>query len=503
LSPDGAIAVGERARLVELASLSDVHRVWADLQAHPPEGAIEIVAGARSVLIVLSDGAGRGPAPAVGRETSREVVIPVEYSGADLAEVARLTGLPVPEVVDRHCGVVYTVAFLGFSPGFAYLVGGDPVLNVPRLDVPRPSVPAGSVAVAAEMTAVYPQSTPGGWRLLGRTDTPMFDPWAVPGQPALLAPGDRVRFDPVASVGPAPVVRAPRLGSPEGPRVQILSVGGRLTVQDRGRLGWAHAGVPRGGAADRASAALANALAGNEAGEALFESTLGGARLRLMAPRPVAITGAPGPVTVDGMPARMNTALAVPAGAEIQLGPVQRGLHTYVAVGGGLDVEPILGSRSTDTLSGLGPGSLRPGDLVALCVSPGGTGRPPTASDVGQLPAPGDLVTVRALLGPREEHLGAAGIAALENTEFRVSSTSDRTGVRLDGPALPSPSSGVIPSEGMVPGAVQLPPGGHPVVLLRNHPPTGGYPVVAVVDDGDVDVLAQSPAGVRVRFVLR
>lgn len=498
-----AAAFGERAQLVELASLSEVHRVWAELRTDPPQGAIEVVAGARSVLIVYADGPDRRPTPAVGgRASRRDVVIPVEYVGSDLSEIARLTGLPVHEVVERHHSAVYTVAFLGFSPGFAYLVGGDPALNVPRMDVPRSSVPAGSVAVAAAMTAVYPQSTPGGWRLLGRTDTPMFDPWAG-GRPALLAPGDRVQFEPVESVGPTPGARASRLGSPAGPRVQVLSVGGRLTVQDRGRLGWAHAGVPRGGAADRASADLANSLAGNEADDAVFESTLGGARLRLLASRPVAVTGAPCTVTVDGIPARMHTALAVPAGAEIQLGPVERGLHTYLAVGGGLDVEPVLGSRSTDTLSGLGPPFLRPGDVVALGIFSGRPRRPLTLSGVREFPAAGDLVTVRARIGPREEHLGPAGMAALESAEFTVSSSSDRTGIRLEGPAIPSPSPGMIPSEGMVAGAVQLPPGGHPVVLLRNHPPTGGYPVVAVVDDGDVDLLAQCPAAVRVRLVLR
>ncbi|WP_421734849.1 5-oxoprolinase subunit B family protein [Cellulomonas sp.] len=198
---------GDDAVLVELADLAEVRALDDAVRAAratDPEAAaiVDQVPAARTLLLRVRDGADAGSLPVerwwagrtdAARETATtEVVLEVVYDGADLDDVARLAGLSVDDVIARHTGAQYTVAFGGFMPGFAYLVGLDPVLRVPRLDSPRERVPAGSVAIADEFSAVYPAATPGGWRLLGRCDVRLFDVDREP--PALLQPGTRVRF---------------------------------------------------------------------------------------------------------------------------------------------------------------------------------------------------------------------------------------------------------------------------------------------------------------------
>jgi KipI family sensor histidine kinase inhibitor len=194
---------GERGLLVEVEDLEMVHRLHAALRELDPPGVVELVPAYRTVLIVADPGQAEAlddlaarlpglelpPAEAVAGET---VDIPVRYDGEDLPEVAGLTGLEPEEGVRRHTAPEYTVAFLGFSPGFPYLVGLDPALEVPRRDTPRTSIPAGSVGLAGNQTGIYPTATPGGWQLIGRTEVTLFDPAREP--PALRAPGTRLRF---------------------------------------------------------------------------------------------------------------------------------------------------------------------------------------------------------------------------------------------------------------------------------------------------------------------
>jgi KipI family sensor histidine kinase inhibitor len=189
--------------LVEVDDLETVHRLHATLQALDPPGVTELVPGYRTLLVVahpeqagtLDELAAALPSlelPPAEAVADDPVEIPVRYDGEDLDEVARLTGLNASEVVRRHSAPTYTVAFLGFSPGFPYLVGLDPALEVPRHDTPRTSIPAGSVGLAGKQTGIYPTASPGGWRLIGRTEVTLFDPARDP--PALLAPGGRLRF---------------------------------------------------------------------------------------------------------------------------------------------------------------------------------------------------------------------------------------------------------------------------------------------------------------------
>lgn len=199
------VPLGERAILVRCTDLDTVHRLHAALLDRDPPGVADVVPGWDTLLVVARpedahrlDGL-RGelpgwPLPALAPARRRTVELPVTYDGPDLADVAELTGLTAAEVVARHSAPAYVVAFLGFVPGFPYLVGLDPALRVPRLPTPRTSVPAGSVGIGGDQTGIYPGPTPGGWRIIGRTDATLFDPAATP--PALLRPGDRLRFVP-------------------------------------------------------------------------------------------------------------------------------------------------------------------------------------------------------------------------------------------------------------------------------------------------------------------
>ncbi len=193
--------VGEQAVLAEVEDMAMVHRLQAAVRAARLPGVVEVVPGYRTLLVTtgspaeaaaVRDALPRLELPVPSQVVGRRVEVPVVYDGEDLAEVAGLTDLSEGEVVQRHTAPDYLVAFLGFAPGFPYLVGLDPSLQVPRRSTPRTRVPAGSVGLAGPQTGIYPQRTPGGWQLIGRTDTVLFDAERDP--PALLAAGDRLRF---------------------------------------------------------------------------------------------------------------------------------------------------------------------------------------------------------------------------------------------------------------------------------------------------------------------
>ncbi|MBE3000890.1 biotin-dependent carboxyltransferase family protein [Nocardiopsis sp. HNM0947] len=279
--------------------------------------------------------------------------------------------------------------------------------------------------------------------------------------------------------------------------LEVLAAGPLTTVQDRGRAGHADLGVGPSGAADLDSHTLANRLVANPPGAAGLEATLGGLRLRAHGDLTLAVTGAPAPLTVDGHTAALNSVLHVADGSELALGTPGRGLRTYVAVRGGIDVPPVLGSRSTDVLAGLGPDVLVPG--TRLPVGPAPEGMPGIdLAPVG--PVGASEVVLRAEPGPRADWFTGAALETLFTGAFEVTPRSDRVGARLSGPVLERAREGELPSEGMVAGALQVPPGGEPVLFLADHPATGGYPVVAVVCAADLPLAAQARPGTRVRF---
>jgi biotin-dependent carboxylase-like uncharacterized protein len=276
----------------------------------------------------------------------------------------------------------------------------------------------------------------------------------------------------------------------------VLAPGPMATVQDDGRPGWASIGVTRSGAADREAAALAGRLVGNAPAAAGIEVTAGGLRVRAGRTLLVAVTGAPAPVTVDGRPAPFAAPLTLRPDQVLGLGVPPVGLRSYLAVRGGIDVPPVLGSRSTDTLSGLGPAPLRAGDELPVGDL---LGEEPFV-DVAPVRAPSSRPVLRVLPGPRRDWLAPAAWTSLTGEGWTVTSDSDRVGLRLDGPRLERARRDELPSEGLVPGAVQVPPDGAPVLFLADHPVTGGYPVLAVVATGDLPAVAQLRPGDVVRF---
>jgi len=279
--------------------------------------------------------------------------------------------------------------------------------------------------------------------------------------------------------------------------LSVVRAGALTTVQDLGRPGHAHLGVPRSGALDTPAAALVNRLVGNPPEAAVLETTLNGCTLRPRSAVTVAVAGAPCRVTVDGRPVAWGAPVRVPAGALLDVGAALSGVRGYVGVSGGVAVEPVLGSRSTDLLSGLGPPPLTDGAVLPL----GSPTRPHTRVDVAPQPAPPTELVLRVTPGPREDWFTAAAVRTFTSRMYRVSAASNRIGLRTEGPALERALTRELPSEGVVLGAVQVPPDGRPVVFLADHPTTGGYPVIAVVRTADLPAAAQAVPGTPVRFV--
>ncbi|MCG7208010.1 biotin-dependent carboxyltransferase family protein [Streptomyces arenae] len=277
----------------------------------------------------------------------------------------------------------------------------------------------------------------------------------------------------------------------------VVRAGALTTVQDRGRAGHAHLGVPRSGALDAPAAALANRLAGNPPEAAVLETTLNGCALRPRSAVVAAVAGAPCPVSVGGRPAAWGAPVVVPAGELLEVGAVVSGVRSYVAVSGGIAVEPVLGSRATDLLSGLGPAPLTDGTVLPLGTPAG----PHARVDVAPQPSPPAELVLRVTPGPRADWFTPEAFRVFTSRAYRVSSASNRIGLRTEGPALERARPGELPSEGMVLGAVQVPPDGRPVVFLADHPTTGGYPVIAVVRTTDLPAAAQAAPGIPVRFV--
>jgi len=489
---------GETALLIET---EDVLGWYAALTARPLPGVVDLVPAARTVLVRYEPTVEFGlmvsrlsdVTPVSAAVSGDEVTIPVRYDGADLADVAKATGLAEDEVVTVHTGAEYTVAFTGFAPGFGYLTGLDERLRLPRRDTPRTRVPAGAVAIAGEFTGVYPRPSPGGWHLLGSTTVPLWDPAREP--PALLRPGTRVRFEAVTSL-PSPTTRETPAAEAEG-GVEVVHCGPLGTVQDAGRPGYASLGVGPSGFADAVSATLANRLVGNVPSTACLELSFG-ATLRFHASARVAVTGATCALTRDGRGEAMNAPFTVSAGQTLVVGPASIGLRTYVAVRGGLAVPATLGSRATDVLSGLGPEPLAVGQVLPIGDAYAG---PPPPVEVAPVPGPrAEDLTVHVLPGPRDDWFTPDAVADFFAGRYEVTAESNRVGVRLSGPALRRSREGELPTEGMVAGSVQIPPSGQPIVFLADHPVTGGYPVIGVVCAGDLPLVAQARPGQAVRF---
>ncbi|WP_237242967.1 urea amidolyase family protein [Rothia nasimurium] len=554
VKPFGLLAV-----MVDCRTLENALHLHGHLQQHPAQGQVELVPAAQTVLVRFASAEHAAiflAAPhlpqASGdvRTHGRTVTIPVVYDGQDLTDVANHLGISEQAVIYAHTTGHWSVAFAGFAPGFFYLHRHDNVLDVPRRATPRTSVPAGAVGLAGDFSGIYPRTSPGGWQLIGHTNAPLWDLTQNP--PALLEPGMQVQFEAVRELislehKDAPVHPAEAGQVPARPVLEVKTPGLQTLFQDGGRAGLTHWGVSPSGPADRAAAAEANRLVGNSAAATVLENLAGGLKLTALADVELALTGADTPAQItedtpeqvtdpaEGSVPAAKTPLTVPSYAPFALKPGQtltlvapaRGLRTYIAVRGGFAARTEAASASRDTLASLGPKPLTAGEQLSLTTPPVAVVADPAPAL--PLPEPGAVLTVRALPGPREDWFTPESLGRFTEVTWEVSQSSDRIGVRLiladtaqeaplgqdvlitptDGSAAPQPTDVLtraitreLPSEGMVAGAIQVPPSGEPVVFLADHPVTGGYPVIATVHPADLRLLAQSPPGTRLRFDL-
>jgi biotin-dependent carboxylase-like uncharacterized protein len=393
------------------------------------------------------------------------------------------------EVIRLHGGADYTVAAVGFAPGFPYLTGLPERLHLPRMATPR-KVAAGSIAIAGNQAGIYPFDSQGGWHVLGQTDMRLFD--ADREQPALFKPGDRLRFVPGKVSNKNTVVR---FVSPEvSGGFEIMDPGAITTVQDLGRRGYQNIGVSPGGAADSVAARVANRLVGNPDGAAVLECCMRGPRLRFHQKTRAAWVG--------WTDERCGRPMDLTKGAELDLRGRMTAPRGYIAIAGGIDVPLVLGSRSTDLRAGFGGWqgrTLKAGDRLPIGESHAGP--QPGAWKVGwPFAEKADTLEIRFLKGLQADWFSRKSRDAFQHAIYQISPHSDRMGARLEGPELERERLEEMVSHPVVAGSVQVPPDGRPIVLLVDRQTIGGYPQVGHVISADLPKLARSWPGMRLRF---
>jgi len=500
------------AERADEAAFDRSRQLVAALEHRPPAGLAEAIPAFTTLLLRF---AGPPPveteirnwqdaaaaAPAVNAPAGRHHELPVHYAGPDLIRVAKHAGLTVAEIIDRHTAVAYRVHCLGFAPGFPYLGGLDPKLHTPRFASPRPRILPGSVAIGGEHTGIYTVASPGGWNLLGQTSVTLFDPRATSLAAMFrLRAGDSVRFRAVPEL---PIAEgSPAASLPERPavgaRIRLRASGLGVSLQDLGRPGYGQFGVPPGGAMDPYAASVANRLLDNPASSAALELCLQGQRLEVLADGWLAAAGSTAP---RGQ--RPNSAFRVRAGDVLEFPPGANGVWTYVAIPGGFGGDAILGSRSANPRASLGrtgaPGDEFPAAAERSLALPAAIARRTLteAEDVRDPQAP-----LRVWPGPQWDSFSTEARTRLFSSDWIVSSQCDRVGYRLRGPDLESQPDQII-SEPVLPGSIQVPAGGQPIVTMPDGPTIGGYPKLGLVDPADLSRLAQCRPGQSIRFQLQ
>ncbi len=538
--------LGDSAWLVEFPDRTPpdrVIRLVAALGKNRPAGVLDVVSSFASVAVHFEGADIRewiesALADDADAETNAggNFEIPVCYDGPDLVEIAAQVGLSMDEVIALHSGAEYTVAAVGFSPGFPYLSGLPERLNVPRRKTPRLAVPAGSVAIAGGQAGIYPFASPGGWHVLGRTGSTLFDPSFSP--PALLRPGDRVRFVQVLSAqrdcgvlpqrfpsvtsvlkafvpdepesfassfrsstiksevlrGGAATTSAPSVRLLESVAtlsdglIEVIHPGGLTTVQDLGRPGHQTSGVSPGGAADRFALRMANLLVGNDEGAACLEICFSGPVLKFHADAVVAFfdgTGRPKQVT---------------AGEVVDFSKLECGVRACLAVSGGFVVPNVLGSASTDLRAGFGGFSgraLHAGDSLHS-----GEAKPAPRGDGWHVGRTGrdSQIELRFIPGVQDEWFSAGAKQRFRSMLYQLTPKSDRMGSRLSGRKLELTTPREMVSQPVACGSVQVPPDGQPIVLMAERQTIGGYPQIAHVISVDLPKLARAWPGTWVKF---
>lgn len=460
-------------------------------------GLLDAIPGARTLLVVCDGALDRAALAAdlaaaaqpVGPSPGRTVRVPVRYGGPwgpDLSDLARGRGISPEEFARRHAAGAYRVAFLGFAPGFGYCVGLAEGLAAPRLPTPRTRVPAGSVAIGTSYTGVYPAETPGGWRLIGRSGLRFFDPALDP--PTLLLPGDTVVFhpsgedeEPPLSSADHPIAR-PVVGA--APLFRVVQPGLFTSLQGGARHGRGGFGVPAGGAMDPVALAEGNGLVENPGASAALEITLAGPDLEVLDDCRASLTGASMSAELNGTALGSGRPFSLRRGDRLRLTRATAGVRAYLCVGGGLAVPPLEWQTRR----------LAKDDVVFRAEAPGS---PEVRLPPGVASRDG---TVRVVLGPQEDRFDERGIAAFLSQPWRVSASSDRRGVRLEGEPISHAGSAEIAPEGTALGSIQVPPDGQPIVLGPDRPVTGGYAKIATLVTDDWPLVAQAGPGALLRF---
>jgi KipI family sensor histidine kinase inhibitor len=443
-------------------------------------------------------------------KVGRKIIIPVVYGGMygpDLTDVARFHGLTEGHVVKIHSGREYRVYMVGFVAGFPYLGEVADEIATPRLETPRLKVPAGSVGIAEKQTGIYPCEAPGGWRIIGRTPLRLFNPLQQP--PALLQLGDTVKFKPISekefritekTTQKQPADHFPK--NKNGIKVfQVLKPGFFTTVQDLGRYGYLKYGVPISGAMDTFSLVAANLLVANNPDDACLEITLIGPELQALTTTQIAITGGAASPKIDGQHVHMWQTLEIQEGAVVSFGKMESGCRAYLSIRGGINTLLVLGSRATYVRGGFGGTNgrqLKTGDIIE-------------GFDVSLLKVrysmPEELVPqftgqfkAHVILGPQADMFTEMGITTFLSSQYKVTLEADRMGYRLEGPMIEHKAKADIISDALLPGAIQIPKNGKPIMIMRDAQTAGGYPKIAVIITPDVFTLGQAKTNDIIEF---
>ena len=455
--------------------------------------------------------------------------------GPDLPFVAEHAKLTEAEIIRLHSQTPYHVHMIGFTAGFAYLGGLPEQLHTPRLPSPRTKTPRGAVGIGGSQTGAYSAETPGGWRLIGRTPVPLFDPTQDP--PTPMVAGDTVQFVAIereeydrleweyqraasseqradiqlgnratGKLGKSESPSRPVAQSPftSRPALEVLRSGPLTTVQDRGRVGYQKFGVTVSGAMDEVALRVGNILVGNAQGAAALEISFLGPEIRIRADVTLALTGAEVAAELDGRPVPWYQAFRARAGQTLDIRHCIQGMRAYLTAGGGIDVPVRLDSRSTSLAAGFGGTEGRPlrdGDVLSVGPMVGSSARWAGRSVPGAwrrlFASP---QTIRVVLGPQDDAFTEVGRRTFLESSYEVSPSSDRMGCRLDGPAIEHAGAADIISDWIPLGGIQVPGNGKPIILLADRQTTGGYTKIATVIGPDIPKLAQLRPGDRVRF---
>lgn len=418
---------------------------------------------------------------------TKTITIPVVYGG-DLQALADATNLTISQITTLHRDAEYTVAAIGFSPGFPYLQGLPPQLHQPRLSAPR-KVPAGSIAIASEQAGIYPFASQGGWHVIGHTNQILFDPNRE--QPSLLQPGDKVRFEEAQTLQENKPAPPKQKALPDG--IKVIEPGALSSIQDHGRWGHQHLGVSPGGAADPVLASIANRLVGNPDEAAVIECTMTGPIFQFTTDTHVAWVG-----WADESSGKPHT---IKAGDTLNLRSRMCHLRGYIAVAGGIDVPQVLGSRATDLRAVLGGHqgrTLQAGDNLPIAKQ-----STTHASEKWHVTWPhpeGKIIELRYLRGLQANWFSEEAHHFFSSSFYKISPSSDRTGTRLHGAPLKLKEPRELVSQPVIFGSIQVPQNGQPIVLMSERQTIGGYPQIGHVISADITKLARAWPGTKIHF---